>query len=192
MELRGASHGASFCASIDEKLRYTDLDQRVLELAKQKYGEKLEGKITQTDFCLNTKTKLTPQNLLTFEIFCMSYYPENYNYTRNNGSLFNSGLEDVLSSVSKNLEAPHDLSFQRYGDTKIWLKQGWLAKHKNDFEVRQYEPKTKLGFGFELLVDNNCLERVDKKICEEARSIATSLIDREYKNFVKILQEKSY
>ena len=74
MEMRGAWHEAAFCAQIGNGLGYSNLDQRMLELAKKKYGEALEGKVTEIDICTNkTRTKLTPQNLLTFEIFCRSY-----------------------------------------------------------------------------------------------------------------------
>ena len=172
----GTNHIATLWSKIND-IDYSILDMEILASAKQKYSDLLKNERTN------------PENLLIFQVISQAYSPkEEYIYTRNNGSLFDSKLSGILEYTDRIEELPYDFG----PNTKVGLKCGHLH-HTKDRGYWIYDSSERaLGYGFFLSTWNNHQANVGKQDMETIRQLLTNLITDKYPEYFEILYEDSF
>ena len=196
------NHIAEIYAKIEDCLGYSDLDERVVELATRKFGD------------LDKNIVVTPQNLLLFEIIGESCETEDFNKYKKGGHLFEYlRLFDLVSRAygrPENLvpipeflnfvkEKKPEAEFERLnllaGNVKLGLAHGLLYEDVDigyAIRTRLETPLPQLiGYGFYIGVWNNSIPEFTRADMEAMMGRITGVIDEKYPEFVEILQEKS-
>jgi hypothetical protein len=187
---RGENHQASLYAKVSKGVTYSNIDQRLLKLAKKDLGE---GLIMQSQ-PFQTETKLTPRVLLTTQAIMEMCWPKKYEYVKEDGVPFDvalvRGMHDALDTLDG--EKPIGDLPDKYDNSKMLVAQGSLVKGRDGYDIECAGTSKRHAYGFSLRVDNNSLVRVGKALCEEARNSAVNLIRKNYSEFLKIVEQSSF